>query len=501
MSVSFQAIARKVAEYSTLGRWGTADASGDTTTLIDAMIASYADDVPEGEIVYEVRPKLATVTTTGTIAFVEGSPDTITESGSLLGEFAVGDIVEVSGSDKNDGLYTLATVASGTLTVGAADLVTETADSTRTISLRGRGHSAWATDFAKATGTITVSPAKGEAWAEGDEYELWNRVVGTRARVVRAVGRALTERCSYTARVPLGMLADGDCQAITNWTVNASATRAVAALAFPYRFGQRYYLAVTSSDGSDYVYQRLAVTPAKTYEIAVLMRVPGATTGSVTIHDMADSNATITPSGDTISITGQQSAGSDWESFRASFATPSGCDGIEVRLKNGSAAATHLAYVLIWAQEARSLPIPDRVVSEKRVGRVFRLKDRADPALPESWQRIEDLDTWPESGGYGGLQMGFNFALGSKGPYRYEEKTFYEWLYSDADTTNCDLEWAAREATLELASEIAARLTVAPGSEEVRNWKELELRALYNVGRVRRGIVPDGGIIVRRARR
>ena len=502
MSVSLAAIAKRVAQYSGLGRTGTADTGGDTTTLIDEMIASYAEDVQEGEVVYEARPKLATVTTTGLVAFVEGTPDTITGTG-LFGEFAVGDIIEVSGSDKNDGLYTLAVVAANTLTVGAADLVTETADSTITISVRGRGYSGWATVFDKTTGTITVSPAKGETWAEGDEYGLWNKVVGSYARVVEAIGQALTERCFYTARVPLGLLADGDCQAVAGWSINGDPTVAVTAQAYPYRFGRYYITFTASADGgaSDYMYQELAVTPSKTYELAVLVRVDENTTGEVVVYDLVNS-AELTLTGDTMTITGLQGSGSDWELLRCTFLPPSTCDRVSVRIDNDThSKATLVSFVAAWPQGARALPIPNRVRSENHVGKVFRWDDKADPAGPETWEPVEYLDAWPEDGDFGGLRMGFNFVLGSNGPYFYQEKTFFERIYSDADTTDCDLEWLAREATLELATEIATRLTVAPGSEEVENWKELELRALYNARRVRRAIVPDGGVISRRARR
>jgi len=67
-----------------------------------------------------------------TIAFVEGgATDTITDSGNGFSNagFAVGMKIVVSGSENNNGTYTLATVAAGTLTLTATtdDLTAESA--------------------------------------------------------------------------------------------------------------------------------------------------------------------------------------------------------------------------------------------------------------------------------------------------------------------------------------------------------------------------------------
>ena len=66
-----------------------------------------------------------TVTDT-TIAFVNSNPDTITDSNNGLGGFTAGDRILVSGSTggTNDGEFTIATVAAGTLTLVATDTLT-----------------------------------------------------------------------------------------------------------------------------------------------------------------------------------------------------------------------------------------------------------------------------------------------------------------------------------------------------------------------------------------
>ena len=69
-----------------------------------------------------------------TIAFVNSNPDTITDSGSGFGSFVAVKIV-VSGSTNNDGVYTVASVVAGTLTLDAAESLTaEVAGASVTIS-------------------------------------------------------------------------------------------------------------------------------------------------------------------------------------------------------------------------------------------------------------------------------------------------------------------------------------------------------------------------------
>jgi hypothetical protein len=77
--------------------------------------------------------------TASTIAFVDSNPDTITDSGSGFGSFTAGDRIVVSGSGSNDGTYTIATAAAGTLTLIAGDaLVAESAGASVTISVVGQ---------------------------------------------------------------------------------------------------------------------------------------------------------------------------------------------------------------------------------------------------------------------------------------------------------------------------------------------------------------------------
>lgn len=61
-----------------------------------------------------------------TIAFVDSDPDTITDSGNgfVTAGLASGDVISVRGSASNDGIYTIDTVAAGTITLVSTDALT-----------------------------------------------------------------------------------------------------------------------------------------------------------------------------------------------------------------------------------------------------------------------------------------------------------------------------------------------------------------------------------------
>jgi len=94
------------------------------------------------EITAATTPESLQPSITGTgIAFVDSNPDTITDTGNkfLLKGFNAGDKITVSGSVSNDGVYEIATVVAGTITLVAGDALTaELAGATVTITKLGR---------------------------------------------------------------------------------------------------------------------------------------------------------------------------------------------------------------------------------------------------------------------------------------------------------------------------------------------------------------------------
>lgn len=102
----------------------------------DALVGASGD--PSSTNVYETQndtSNAATMTAT-TIAFVNSNPDTITDSGNgfVTAGFKQGQSITITGSGSNDGTYTIAGVAAGTLTLIASDtLVNEIAGASVTI--------------------------------------------------------------------------------------------------------------------------------------------------------------------------------------------------------------------------------------------------------------------------------------------------------------------------------------------------------------------------------
>lgn len=80
----------------------------------------------------------ATTYEASTIAFVDSGPDTITDSGNgfVTAGFVIGDKIVISGSASNNGVYTVANVAAGTITLDAGDaLVAESVGANVTITV------------------------------------------------------------------------------------------------------------------------------------------------------------------------------------------------------------------------------------------------------------------------------------------------------------------------------------------------------------------------------
>jgi len=113
--------------------------SGQTFTPLSSAPGSPVDQMVYAADSVNWNPaSLATVTQTATtIAFVSGSPATITDSGSgfITAGFLSGQFIKVTGSAQNNGTYQLAAVAAGTLTlVSGQTLTSESAGASDTIT-------------------------------------------------------------------------------------------------------------------------------------------------------------------------------------------------------------------------------------------------------------------------------------------------------------------------------------------------------------------------------
>lgn len=115
------------------------------------------------------------------IAFVDSNPDTITDTGSQFVDqgFQAGNIIRISGSTSNDGTYTIATVAAGTLTLVAGDSLTaEVAGDRVTIDCIATYQGTWASGDRELHGrTYVLDPNGTDAYlnvGDGDRLSVGN---------------------------------------------------------------------------------------------------------------------------------------------------------------------------------------------------------------------------------------------------------------------------------------------------------------------------------------
>jgi len=479
-----------VGEYSGLCRTGTVTAAGSTSTLIDTTnLGSYAEDVPMGSCLVLKFTDTAT-------SFYDGGAnnDEIRDSGNGFGNYRVGSKVTVSGTSNNDGTYTILTVAAGALGVATGSLTTETVAATLTTY-----EYSWVTNYVNTTGTITFFPT-GNASAVGQSYEVWKPAVRHVDYVNQAIDRALTTRCCYWKKTPLGLLTNGDCQATGSWGVSLG-TLTATALAFPdWGFG-RYYLALLATSAAGYAYQALTVAENKTYHLAVLMRnAVGATaaTASVTVYDSVNA-AYVTLSGDTLSVTQAATYAEPWRFLKAQFTAPDGCNRVLIRLNLDLInAVADFGMVAVWPADARALPLPARIVSEEQVGRIYLMHEKASEDFTRSWELEEVFQPKPVRNAYGGLEIDFDGALSSNGPYLFEELTHYAALTSDADTTDCDDLYAAYLAIDELLENIVIHYLEGPSPDEANKWKVVKDEAERMGGPIVAERSPKSHIVIRR---
>jgi hypothetical protein len=347
------------------------------------------------------------------------------------------------------------------------------------------GEESTVTDFDRTTGTLTVSPPFSAAakTAAGEPFEAWRKCVHSVGDVDKAINRALPSRCFYWHLTPLGMLVAGDCETITGWTASVSAL-AVAAHAFPWRFG-RYYLTVTNAG---YAYQNLNVVPSTNWNIAVLMRM--ATTGgtvSVSVYDNVGA-AVVSVNGDSFTDTAGSTQGTPWRMHVGSFTTPVGCDSIAIRLNSvGATKVAHFAWIALWPSDAPSISLPDRITSEKFVGSIFAARQVGSEAYGTNMVLEECTGMEPTREGYGGLSV--RLSRSYLGPFFVEERSPYPQLTGDYHatdatvyTTDCPEDWISYAAAYELMLAVARREQAESGKDKALPYFELaaELEAEGN---------------------
>jgi len=127
--------------------------------------------------------------TATTIAFVDSNPDTITDSGNgfVTAGFQAGQTITVSGSVSNNGTFTIASVAAGTITLVSGDSLTaESAGANVTISAAVIGK------VIRTTSTGTVPPGTGIAGVADIQTftanGTWTKPTGAKSIKVDCIG-------------------------------------------------------------------------------------------------------------------------------------------------------------------------------------------------------------------------------------------------------------------------------------------------------------------------
>jgi hypothetical protein len=103
--------------------WGVIRYDGATIVAVSSTTANIDQnciDTPDAII---VRTDVNVIESASNITYT--APDTISDSNSGLGVFASGDIIEITGSTSNDGIYEVDTVAAGSITLIEQTIATE----------------------------------------------------------------------------------------------------------------------------------------------------------------------------------------------------------------------------------------------------------------------------------------------------------------------------------------------------------------------------------------
>ena len=450
MSSTRKQVRERVIEDSGLGVKLTGTSNGaDTTHFQDQTPrAINADHVILDENAPLVITSLNTMTSTG-IEFVDGggSNDSLTDTGSGFGIFAIGDVITVSGSTSNDGSYTLLAAAAGTIQVATASLTAEAVGDTVTVisgPTWGEESRLTGTDITSG-GVIQVAPALTYLPKTGQAAEVWHEKLLSVSHVNDVIDRMMEQVCSHWAYVPMTRLADGDfwnTDPDTAWT-EVSATHVRTALAFPDHPMGRYLHQVTASAANGHSYQNVKATEKETWNLHVLVRCTTGDEAEIIVYDNSGL-AEITLNG-----TASETDVSDWVWLRNSFVVPDDCEEFQVRLgAQNLGDVIQYAGAYLWRTGDREMPFQARVLDEEVVGDWFEWEGRSDLRSPSRGGLVPlqgiNVGTSPA-----GLTAFFPAALGSGGPPIYQEKEYYPvfagatFALKDADTTDCPLEYLA----------------------------------------------------------
>lgn len=126
--LTYLELVNRVLKRVTLPEVATVVGSSGHTKIVSELINEAQNELwteaNNWHSLYTMRTFYTVAYTASTIAFVDSSPDTITDTANGFGSFKDGQTIVVSGSASNDGVYVIYTAAAGTLTLQTSDTLT-----------------------------------------------------------------------------------------------------------------------------------------------------------------------------------------------------------------------------------------------------------------------------------------------------------------------------------------------------------------------------------------
>lgn len=191
------------------------------------------------------------------------------------------------------------------------------------------GDRTFVSNWAPASGTVTVSPAIGGT--DGTEAIIFHPWIKDADRVLEAVNRALRNRCRRWVRVPFTKAGRGaDLRGVVgDWTLSNATAAYTDWAGSTYEGHIDRSITVTNTAINGYVHTgSIGVQPEETWYFNVSMLSDGTSTARITIRDVTN-GTNITP---TYTEGAATTTRFSWQLSEGYFEIPSGCYQIQFRL-------------------------------------------------------------------------------------------------------------------------------------------------------------------------
>ncbi len=308
------------------------------------------------------------------------------------------------------------------------------------------GQKSYVSNYAPATGTLTLDPAMTNASQATDTFVIAKReVCDDIDRMIEALNRGLRRHCKRRVKVPFTYCAGGDLMgSASDWLgVNASIT--YVEQAHPNAPAQRVMKVQASADGG-YATQadtdkKIQVHPGEVWEFWTFGRAPSSAAGTLEFWDRTNTveiEARFSQGAKTIPVTTLA-----YVDLRGEFTIPAGCFRLETRQTSSlSGYETEWGPLIMRPRGASRYTSAPHLQSLTRVGDFWTVKGGKSGAT----SGLESYAFEPVELGYTTQEQGwgFDFSFDESPPFPlfYDELLVYGALTAEADTTACPEELA-----------------------------------------------------------